>query len=92
MNGMDEEELRTIVIHGKRTVLPPIDSSCMLKWLIPAMGRRAALRAKRQCDRDMQDLSDALWLREFGTIAGAHVGRKPSAKAVRLSKIKPGVE
>ena len=43
----------------------------MLETLIPILGEKKVLQLKRQSDRKCQDLSDAIWLREAGTIPGA---------------------
>ena len=89
VDSRDERERRTIVIDGKRIVLRRFDTWRGWERLIPVLGRQAVLRAKRQCDREIREFSDAFWLREVGTIPGAHIGRKPSAAAVRLSRIRP---
>jgi hypothetical protein len=50
--------------------------------------RPASEKVIRARHERAQDLSDAIWLREYGTIPGAPE-RAPSRKAIALSKIKP---
>jgi hypothetical protein len=80
-------EERTVIFDGEPLVLKPFYSWRYWRPIVQILGEEKVLQLKRQSDRKCQDLSDAIWLREAGTIPGAPA-RTPSRKAIALSKVK----
>jgi hypothetical protein len=74
---------RSITLDGRTLYLGPL-----IEYDQIMLRREVSEEVAQARDERAQDLSDAIWLREYGTIPGAPE-RAPSHRAIELSKIKP---
>jgi hypothetical protein len=74
---------RSITVDGRTLYLGPL-----IEYDQIMVRRQVSEEVAQERDEGAQDLSDAIWLREYGTIPGAP-HRTPSQRAIEFSRITP---